>query len=598
MPLDVNKLIGKTLDNYRIIEHIASGGMADVYKAIDISNNDEVAIKILPPEYARDAEMVSRFQHEAKASIGLNHPNIVKTYSTGTSQGVHYFAMEYISGRSLKDVLAESSALLPHRVLNITTQICHALNYAHSKGLIHRDVKPANIMLDEDDNIILTDFGIARITDSTRLTSTGSSMGTPEYMSPEQIQGDVDERTDIYSLGIVMYEMLTGRVPFQADTPVAVAYKQVHEPLVKPRKIAPATPSELELIILKALEKEPYLRYQSMQAMYNELPKEIRSSVAPKRKPEKIEKEEAKIKSAVGLITVLVLIALGILGVVSYFHLLTGFVEVDSIPNGANVKIDGKSIGTTPIVKRVLIGHHEIELHKQNYGTTDTSVKVKSRENSDLKLKLPASIRSSPSDAEVYINGKYVGQTPLSKHLQSGMRIKIVKDGFLEEERIIISNSTNPVKPVNLRRMYKILFNSEPSGGKIYIHGKSVGVTPKEIELAEGYYKEDILLRKDGFHDHEVRISVGPKSNKEYNAKLVRKKTYGKISVNAMPFGTVYLDGKKLGDTPISKNNVSTGKHKIIVKRDGFEDIEKTVQVKTNENYSIGIKADEWVKAK
>lgn len=592
--MNTDELIGKTLDNHRITEHIASGGMADVYKAVNISTNDKVAIKILPPEYARDTEMVRRFQHEARASIDLNHPNIVQTYSTGTSQGFHYFAMEYISGKSLKEVLAESGALLPHRVLNITTQICHALNYAHSKGIIHRDIKPANIMLDENDNVIVTDFGIARITDSTRLTSAGSSMGTPEYMSPEQIQGDVDERTDIYSLGIVMYEMLTGKVPFQADTPVAVAYKQVHEKLIPPGKIAPATPSKLERIILKALEKELDLRYQSMQAMYNELPKEIRSSVVPKREPEEVEKEETSIKSAISLITVLVLITLGILGVVLYFYLLTGFINVKSTPPGATVKVDGKNIGQTPIVKRVLIGEHEIELYKINHGKTESTVKVKSRENTDIKLKLPVSIRSSPSNAKVYINSEYVGKTPLSKHLQAGMRIKIAKDGSLPEERVIMA-STKPLKRIKLRRMYEVLFQSNPPGGRIYINGQYKGKTPKKVELAEGYY-EDVLISRSGYHNYIDGADVGPKSQK-YNAELSPKTTYGRISVNAMPFGTVYLDGKKLGDTPISKDKVLTGKHKIIIKREGFADIERTVQVKNNKTTSVGIKEDEWVKA-
>jgi len=588
------ELIAKTLDNYRIVEYIASGGMADVYKGIDISTDEEVAIKILPPEYARDSEMVRRFEHEANASIKLNHPNIVKTYSTGTSQGVHYFAMEYISGKSLKDVLAESGALLPHRVLNIATQICHALNYAHSKGVIHRDIKPANIMLDEKDNVIITDFGIARLMDSTRLTSDGSSMGTPEYMSPEQIQGDVDAKTDIYSLGIVMYEMLTGKVPFEADTPVAVAYKQVHEKPVPPRKIAPATPPELERIILKALEKDPAIRYQSVQTMYNQLPKEIRSSVVPKRETEEAEEKELKIRSAIGLIAVLVLVTLAFLGAASYFFLFTGFIEIDSTPNGAIVKLDGKSIGQTPIYKRVLIGNHKVSLHKLDFGTVEESIEVKSRENTKLELDLPVSIRSSPSDAKVYINDKYVGQTPFSTDLRSGIRIKVTKDGYLPEERIIMSAPIQPLKTIRLRRMYEILFESSPPGANIYIDGQYKGETPKKVELAEGYYK-DIVLEKSGYYDYVGGLNVDHKTQK-YRAELKPQTNYGKLSVNAMPFGTVYLDGEKLGDTPISKNRIPTGKHNILIRRNGFRDIEKNIQIRRNQTASIGIKADEWKK--
>jgi len=256
-------MIGHTLGPYQVLEELGRGGMAIVYKAFQPSLGRYVALKVLPEYFQHDPEFIARFQREARAAAQLNHPNIVTIYDVGEQAGVHYIAMEYLDGGSLRDRLARGP-LSVDQAQQIVEQVGSALDYAHTRGLIHRDVKPANILFTADNRPKITDFGIARASDGTRLTRTGVLMGTPEYMSPEQAQGGlVDCRSDLYALGVMLYEMLTGRVPFQADTPHATLYAIIYQPPPPPRQIRPDLPLVVETVLLKGLAKRPDDRYQS-----------------------------------------------------------------------------------------------------------------------------------------------------------------------------------------------------------------------------------------------------------------------------------------------------------------------------------------------
>jgi eukaryotic-like serine/threonine-protein kinase len=256
-------MIGHTLGPYQVLEELGRGGMAIVYKAFQPSLGRYVALKVLPEYFQHDPEFIARFQREARAAAQLNHPNIVTIYDVGEQAGVHYIAMEYLDGGSLRDRLARGP-LSVDQAQQIVEQVGSALDYAHTRGLIHRDVKPANILFTADNRPKITDFGIARASDGTRLTRTGVLMGTPEYMSPEQAQGGlVDCRSDLYALGVMLYEMLTGRVPFQADTPHATLYAIIYQPPPPPRQIRPDLPLVAETVLLKGLAKHPDDRYQS-----------------------------------------------------------------------------------------------------------------------------------------------------------------------------------------------------------------------------------------------------------------------------------------------------------------------------------------------
>lgn len=266
------ELIGKTLGNYQIVEEIGRGGMGTVYRAYQASLNRWVALKVLAQSLSQDEEFFKRFKQEALATAALDHPNIVHVYDAGEEQGMHYIAMEYIGGGNLSARLKERGPMSPVEAVSIAAQIAMALDFAHRNKIVHRDVKPSNILLDTEGRAVLSDLGIAHALEGTRLTQTGATMGTPEYMSPEQAQGKpLDGRADLYSLGVVLFEMLTGRVPFQADSPLATMYKQIHEPVPDLRKLNSKISGKLAAVLKRVLAKDPAQRFVTGQQMANDL---------------------------------------------------------------------------------------------------------------------------------------------------------------------------------------------------------------------------------------------------------------------------------------------------------------------------------------
>jgi beta-lactam-binding protein with PASTA domain/predicted Ser/Thr protein kinase len=242
---------------YRVVSRLGAGGMADVFLAEDQQLGRKVALKLLHRRFAEDPDFVERFRREAQAAAGLQHPNVVGIYDRGEYDGTYYIAMEYLPGRTLKQVIREEAPLDPIRAINIAIQILKAARFAHRRGIIHRDLKPHNVMIDDAGDAKVTDFGIARA-GASDMTETGSIMGTAQYLSPEQAQGhSVSASSDLYSVGVVLYEMLTGRVPFDADAAVTIALKHVSEAPVPPSAINPAIPPELEQTVLWTLNKNP-----------------------------------------------------------------------------------------------------------------------------------------------------------------------------------------------------------------------------------------------------------------------------------------------------------------------------------------------------
>jgi eukaryotic-like serine/threonine-protein kinase len=260
---------------YELHRRLGRGGMAEVYLARDQLLDRPVAVKVLFPALATDAGFVERFRREAQAAANLQHPNIVSVFDWGEANGTYFIVMEYVEGHTLADTLRDEGRLHPDRAAEITADIAAALGFAHRNRVVHRDVKPGNVLITRDGGVKVADFGIARaISDSSdqNLTKTGSVMGTATYFSPEQARGaPVDPRSDLYSLGVVLYEMITGRPPFVGDSAVAIAYKHVQENPVPPRRIDPALPETLEAITLKCLAKNPANRYPSAQDLRADL---------------------------------------------------------------------------------------------------------------------------------------------------------------------------------------------------------------------------------------------------------------------------------------------------------------------------------------
>lgn len=275
-----SSMVGKTIGKYRIISPLGRGGMAEVFKAYQPGLDRYVAIKLMHSFLTKDKEFGARFQREARVVASLRHPNIVQVHDFDIEGDTSYMVMEFIDGETLKDRLLRTEERGEHMPLNEAVRIIlavgSALTYAHRMGMVHRDVKPANVMIDRDGQVILTDFGIAKIlhgaSGGSQLTASGAMIGTPSYMSPEQGLGQPgDERSDIYSLGVMLYQLTTGHLPYEADTPMAVVIKHIQGPLPLPRSINPGLPEAVERVILRALAKNPDDRYQHVDEMITDL---------------------------------------------------------------------------------------------------------------------------------------------------------------------------------------------------------------------------------------------------------------------------------------------------------------------------------------
>lgn len=266
-------MIGTLLGNrYEILSQLGGGGMAIIFKGRDTLLNRAVTVKVLRPEYTDDEEFVARFRKEAQAVAKLSHPNIVSVHDVGQENGTHYIVMEYVEGQNLKQIIKEMGRESVDHAIDIAKQICDGLQHAHENGIVHRDIKPHNILVNDNGQVKVTDFGIAQIMSSITITNSGTILGSVHYFSPEQAQGGTTGiKSDIYSAGVVLYEIVTGKVPFEGETPIAVALKHIQDSPLPPSKLNPQVSPELERIILRAMEKDVSMRYMSAGDMARDL---------------------------------------------------------------------------------------------------------------------------------------------------------------------------------------------------------------------------------------------------------------------------------------------------------------------------------------
>ena len=277
-------LVGRELGPYRLIEGVGRGGMAEVYLAEDQRLERRVAVKVLPAAMAMEQTFRARFEREARAAAKLQHPHILPVYDYGQQDGVPYLVMPYITGGSLAQIIAQARGPLPlNKAVQWADEIASALQYAHDQNIVHRDVKPGNMLIGPGEHLLLSDFGIAKVMDATTsLTNTGTSVGSPEYMAPEQARGEADYRSDIYALGIVIFQMLAGRVPFSASTPMQVMMQHVQEPPPSLRSLNPTLSPQVEAVVLRALAKDPAERFQSASALAEALKAAATGQALPK----------------------------------------------------------------------------------------------------------------------------------------------------------------------------------------------------------------------------------------------------------------------------------------------------------------------------
>ncbi len=339
-------MIGTVLDRkYRITELVGSGGMAQVYKAINMSNRRTVAVKVLKDEYKNDAEFLRRFSREANAILTLSHENIVRAYGAGTHNGMPYLVMEYVEGRTLKDLISQNGALPVRTAIGITCQILDALSAAHAHGIIHRDVKPQNVIVTDKGRVKLADFGIAREVKATTVTFSGQKvLGSVHYISPEQAKGSLaNEQSDLYSAGVCLYEMLTGTVPFDADSAVSIALMHIQDKPTPPTVLNPDLPKALNDIVLKALEKNPESRYHTARAMRSDL---VRSLSDPNgsfvgESEEKKQKGSKQRPSVYVLIAACVFVPILLIGVFVLIYATSGCAQSADRP--------GETVSASPV---------------------------------------------------------------------------------------------------------------------------------------------------------------------------------------------------------------------------------------------------------
>ncbi|MFQ5720933.1 MAG: protein kinase [Candidatus Aminicenantales bacterium] len=456
---------GSTLfGRYKVIEELGRGGMGRVYKVFDKKIEEEIALKLIKPEISADERTIRRFRNELKLARKITHKNVCRMYDLNEVEGTYYITMEYISGVDLKKLILKTGRLSVRKAVSIAKQICEGLAEAHRLGVVHRDLKSKNIMVDKVGNVRIMDFGLARSLEARATTETGAMLGTPHYMSPEQVESkEVDQRSDIYSLGIILFEMVTGRVPFQGESTLSIALKHKTEAPPNPLRFNAQIPEGLSYVILKCLEKNRENRYESAEELLYDLNKiEKGIQVAPRIFPEKYE-EETKRKHFNFLVFGILFFSL-IIFISGYFlyHLVLvereskqrekvpfiseksakqesitnqfGYLEIDSIPKGAEVYIDNKREGTTPFKGKFLPGKYKLIIRKSpEYKEIQASLDINAGKTFSKNYKLTPvhilKINTIPERADIWIDGNYRGKTPIQLELsKSTCQLSIRKD--------------------------------------------------------------------------------------------------------------------------------------------------------------------------
>jgi len=542
-------VIGRLLGNrYEVLEKVGGGGMSLVYKAKDVYLNRLVAVKVLREQLTGDEEFVARFRREAQAVASLSHGNIVSIYDVGHEDGIHYLVMEMIEGRNLKEVIRERGRLPVKEAVEITGQICDALEHAHNNRIIHRDIKPHNIILMANGRAKVTDFGIARAVSTATVTHTGSIMGSVHYFSPEQARGEIaDEKSDIYSLGVVLYEMLTGRLPFEGDSPISIALKKIHGEPESPRKLNPEISEAMERVILRAMASDPFQRYQSVMELrqdlvlallYNKTTEWAKNGkvsedtlTLPKLARKKKKRDEQAVQFRIWTFIMILLIAIGfVLGMyLSATVMARGEVKVPDVV-GMNVADAGEVLGKVnlnlvPVRKE---NHPQVPKDRiiSQYPKSEQVVKKNSKvevvvSDGPTMVKVPNVLNASLLAAEVTLNneGLEIGEVTRVYHEQIPSGQVVNQEPAAGKEvvqgttvNLIVSKGAEPIW-IKMPALTGLTLSQAKSILQSY--NLIIGVIQPETSYK---YNKDVVIRQDPGAESEILqgsvvnlvVSAGP----------------------------------------------------------------------------------------
>jgi len=552
----MDSLIGKTVDNYKILEVIGRGGMGVVFKAIDMNLEKTVALKMIDPFLARDESFFQRFKTEAKALAKLENQNIVGVYALRETKFGLFMVMEYVQAKTISEWLREKGRFTVTETIAIGKQIINAIRHAHKVGVIHRDIKPNNILLCEDGTVKVMDFGLAKVIQEqgAQNTVTHAVAGTLHYMSPEQVKGlkNVDKRSDIYSIGMTLYEMLAGRTPFEKSESEFTIQKQIVDGKIpSPVKYNPLIPKNLVKIIMKSIDKDAEKRFQDTGEMFK--------AFSDIKTYEDEEDEKTRIKTG------------------------NGQTEENIIPkpNRKKLYISGAALLIIIIVSIYFIAGNKAEDVKENPSITKI-------ENVNKIILASLSIKSEPAGASVYINGKPVGKTPFSGDSLAIERysIKLKLAGYYDwyDAGYKVNAGQNDfnvkLQPISVVENASLILNSVPAAS-IYIDGNKVLSNSEEsIKKRVSVGKHTIKFVHPDFGSKSVAVNLTNKQNRQITCYFQQQVNIQSLNNKEEPFwGTIYLNGVSTDKTTPGDLLLGPGKYKISVKKTGYITVESDVQL-------------------
>jgi serine/threonine protein kinase len=625
-------MINRTIEDYEINELIATGGMAAIYKATETPTGRTVAIKILHGHLAQDKDFITRFEREARAAASLKHENIIDIIGYGEAAGMYYIAMEYIDGKSLKDLI-KSVKFIPHDfALAIVYEICQGMEHAHQKGVVHRDIKPANILVGKDGRVQITDFGLAQAQDLTSITVTGAIVGTPAYMSPEQAAGKrIDTRSDIFSLGVVVYEMVTGTKPFKGESYSSVINAILTLPAPRPMDANPIVDDRISTIIEQMLQKDADKRYQNITNISEDVydffkdhnievtAKKIGEFIADSNRISQNKIREAKEKHLKRGLYYMTMGKTNVDDAIKEFEKVQYLDPEDDRAKTNLAELRHKKRAGLPSKTKEAPSKKK-KPQKKNaaliIGTLAiiafASVLIRNSGNRTPTLVFgSAYVNSDPTQASIFLDNNDLNMnTPATIDSIAGgdHALEIRKEGYQPYAQNIRVEQGDTLR-VNARLIREIpsvltgsiVISSQPGGARVSIDGVYAGLqTPCTIERVPAG-QHNIQLKKNGYETAELtrdvragqttRASVNLTKTRPKEERRALQKSYLKINID--PWARIYIDGQYCETTPIARPlEVQAGAHRVRLENPNFQVWQKNINFKPGQTVSMDVKLE------